>query len=264
MAREFFFHDENRQHLQLLDEAARQSGLSRGEVFADFLQMSVCALSGGQLEEQYMDVVQRHSNGKPGKRSCDTLAQLYGSVIAAMETDCRQGMQDILGDLFEGGISYGENGLYLSPMPVCRAMAQLTVGDVSDAHQVKSVCDPAAGTGRMLMAVAETYPYWEYVGVDIDVRAVRIATLNLSLRNIYAYVIHGNSLTLETYRVYRTGFDGRGFVKEIPAEACPYPVSPQASPPPTQAPSGNVAPLTLIEHRAAEDDDRPKRQGTLF
>ena len=264
LAREFFFHDVNRQHLQLLDEAARQSGLSRGEVFADFLHMGVCALSGGQLEDQYMDVVKRHSDGKPGRRSCDTLAQLYGSVIDAMETDCREGMQDVLGDLFEGAVSYGENGLYLSPMPVCRAMSLLTVGDEEEPYRIKSVCDPACGSGRMLMAVAERYPHWEYVGVDVDVRAVRIAAINLSLRNIYGYLIHGNSLTLETHRVYRTGFNGKGVVREIPPEACPYaPLRP--SPKQQQEHTSRDEPaVKVIEHQRADDDDRPLRQGSLF
>jgi len=264
LAHEQFFHDENRQHLKLLDQAARQSGLSRGEVFSDFLLMSVASLSGGQMEDQYMDVVKRHSAGERGKRSCDTIAQLYGSVISAMETDCREGMKDVLGDLFEGAVSYGENGLFLTPPPICRVMAKLTVGDVGESRERKTVCDPAVGTGRMLMAVAEEHPHWEFVGTDTDIRCVRISVLNMALRNIYSYIIHGNSLTLQTHRVYRTGFNGRGVVKEIPPDACPYPISSHASQPVADDPAADATPVTVIDHREADDDDRPQRQGTLF
>ena len=140
----------------------------------------------------------------------------------------------------------------------------MTVGEQEEAYQVKTVCDPACGSGRMLMAVAERYPHWEYVGVDVDVRAVRIAAINLGLRNIYGYLIHGNSLSLETQRVYRTGFNGKGVVREIPPEACPYaPLRPSPKQQPEHT-SRNEPALKVIEHQRADDDDRPLRQGSLF
>ncbi len=221
LARERFFYDQNRQHLQLLDKAARQSCLSRGEVFSDFLHMAVCCLSGGQLEDQYMQVVKRHSEGSPGKRSCDTIAQLFGAIVSSCE-DTQDGIRDILGDLFEGGVSYGENGLFLSPQPLCQTTASLSLMDVEDDSSPKSVCDPCCGSGRMLLAVAERHRHWEFVGQDVDIRCVRITALNLALRNLYGYVIHGDSLRMESKLVYRTGFNGRGFVREVPPESVPY------------------------------------------
>ncbi len=64
--------------------------------------MGVAALSGGAMEDQYMDVVEKHTEGGPGKRGCDSLAQLFRSVVNAMEDDPRDGMCDILGDHFLG------------------------------------------------------------------------------------------------------------------------------------------------------------------
>ena len=61
MAKEQFFHPESAELLKTLDEAARRSGVSRGQAFEDFLHMTVCSLSGGRMEEQYMAVVKKHS-----------------------------------------------------------------------------------------------------------------------------------------------------------------------------------------------------------
>ena len=68
MARESFFYTETNELLTLLDEAARRSAVSRGQAFEDFLHLSLCALSGGQMEEEYLRTVQKHSAGEHGKR----------------------------------------------------------------------------------------------------------------------------------------------------------------------------------------------------
>ena len=91
-------------------------------------------------------------------------------------------------------------------------------------HTVKRVGDPACGSGRMLLAVAEIQPHWHFVGQDVDLRCVRMCAINLALRNLSGYVIHGNSLTDERRHVYRTGFDLVGFISEVPLDACPEPV----------------------------------------
>lgn len=253
MAREHFFYDENRRHLQLLDEAARRSGVSRGQAWDDFLVMGVAALAGGAMEGQYMDVVEKHTEGEPGKRGCDSLAQLFGSVVNAMEDDPREGMRDILGDLFQGGVSYGEHGLYLTPEPVARMMATLCVHDVDDPTQRLSVADCCAGTGRMLLAVAEQHRHWDFYAQDVDVRCVRVSALNLGLRNLYGYCVLGDSLTLERKLVYRTGFNGRGVIREIPSDACPYPVaSPQTASSDAKEPI-----LPTVSKAAPPPDDEP-------
>jgi hypothetical protein len=239
MAKEQFFHPETAELLTTLDKAARRSGVSRGQAFEDFLHMAVCALSGGRMEEQYLAVVQKHTDGKPGRRGVDSLAALYGQAVAAME-QTRDEMKDVLGDLFQGAITYGEHGQFLTPEHLCRAMARLTVGDIpeAEAREQKSVCDPASGSGRMLLAVAEMQPHWLFVGQDVDLRCVRLTAINLALRNLYGYVIWGNSFSNERRLVYRTGFDRTGFISEVPIGECPKPVQnlavePERSPPET-------------------------------
>lgn len=87
-----------------------------------------------------------------------------------------------------------------------------------------TVHDPCSGSGRMLLAAASINRHWEFVGQDVDIRCVRMTALNLAFRNLYGYVIWGNTLALDKKLVYRTGFDGCGFVREIPLGNCPTPV----------------------------------------
>ncbi|MBI3822041.1 MAG: SAM-dependent DNA methyltransferase [Planctomycetes bacterium] len=47
---------------------------------------------------------------------------------------------DILGDLFQGGIAYGQRGQVFTPAPICDLMAQLSVGD--EAGLGRRFCDP--------------------------------------------------------------------------------------------------------------------------
>ncbi len=222
MPKEQFLYPETRPVFDLLEETARRSGVSRAQAFEDFLHMSVCALSGGQMEEQYLATVKKHAKGKPGKRGCDSISHAFGALVNVME----ETRKDILGDLFQGGITYGEAGQFLSPEPICQMMASMTVGDVSEEEGSprKSVCDPCCGSGRMLLAVADLKPHWEFVGQDVDLRCVRMTALNLALRNLYGYVVWGNSLGLEKRLVYRTGFNLQGVIRELPLSDCPAPV----------------------------------------
>jgi|GEM_PF-3219672 hypothetical protein len=52
-----------------------------------------------------------------------------------------------------------------------------------------------------------------------------MTAINLALRNLYGYVVWGNSLAVESKLVYRTGFNIHGgVIREMTPEQCPYPV----------------------------------------
>ena len=257
MAKEQFFHSESAAILKTLDEAAHRSGVSRGQVFEDYLHMSLCALSGGQMEEQYMATVKKHSEGKKGKRGCDAIAQAFAMLVEAMEKT----RQDILGDLFQGGITYGEAGQFLTPEPLCQMMAQMTLDGVeTEDGEKKTIADPCCGSGRMLLAAADVQPHWDFVGQDIDLRCVRMTAINMALRNLYGHVIWGNSLGTEKRLVYRTGFNLRGFVREVPLGDCPDPVQKTASQPPA-APSPTPLDSSSEQHETQRPDDEPPPPG---
>ncbi|NQV29078.1 MAG: SAM-dependent DNA methyltransferase [Rhodopirellula sp.] len=226
MAREQFFYAETTGLLKTLDEAARRAGVSRGKAFEDFLHFTTCCLSGGLMEEQYMKLVPQYSEGRKGRRAIDSIAELFGKAISAME-ETRDEVKDVLGDLYAGGITYGEAGQYYTPQAITDLMADLTTNDGQDdeAEKRRSVCDPCCGSGRMLMSVARHHPHWQFVGQDVDLRCVRLCAINMGLRNMYGYVVWGDSLKLEQKLVYRTGFNiNGGVIREVPIESCPAPV----------------------------------------
>lgn len=248
--------------MELLDETSRRSGVSRGQAFEDFLNITVATLSGGEMEQQYLAVVQKHTKGKTGNRGCDSIAHMFGELVAQSE-QTHNDIKDLLGDLFQGAITYGEAGQYLSPMPICRLMAQVTIGDASveEAVMKKSVVDPTCGSGRMLLAVAEIHRNWEFVGQDIDRRCVQMTAINLALRNLYGYVIFGNSLSDERRLVYRTGFNLQGFIREIPITECPQPVRQLNSDSIAAAPMGPAEPH---ESSTGASPSTPRTQLRLF
>ena len=190
--------------------------------------MSVCSLAGGAMEEQYLQVVKKHAEGEQGKRGCDRLAQLFGQLVDTIE----ETRKDILGDLFQGAITYGEAGQFYTPETITQLMAEMTLAqDESENGAHKRVLDPCCGSGRMLLSVATRNPHWEFVGQDIDLRCVRMTAINLALWNRYGYVIWGDSLREEQKLIYRTGFNGRGFVREVPLAEGPRPEQPAAAVP---------------------------------
>lgn len=251
MVRESFLYPSTKPVFDLVDEAARRSGVSRGQAFEDFLHMSLCSLSGGQMEEEYLATVRKHTDGKPGKRGCDSIAHAFAEMVQAME----ETRQDILGDLFQGGITYGEAGQFLTPEPICQMMARMTLEGVAEENSAKrTVCDPCCGSGRMLLAAADLQPHWELVGQDVDLRCVRMTAINLALRNLYGHVIWGNSLANEQRLVYRTGFNLRGFVREVPFAECPPAVQAAAETP--------VGENDTSAEPPANHDDAPRPPGT--
>ncbi len=113
---------------------------------------------------------------------------------------------DVLGDMFEGGISRGQAGQFLTPEPLCELMATMNLPtEPTDLDGRKTVADQCCGSGRMLLAAAEIQPNWHFIGQDIDLRCVRMTAINLALRNHYGHVIWGDTLKVENRLIYETG-----------------------------------------------------------
>jgi hypothetical protein len=75
----------------------------------------VCALAAETKEGEYLAMIERHKAGAKGRRGCDLMGQMFGELVNAMSDS----ESDILGDLFQGSITYGEAGQYFTPEAVC-------------------------------------------------------------------------------------------------------------------------------------------------
>lgn len=190
----------------------------------------VCALAAETKEAEYLAMVERHKDGKSGKRGCDVMGQMFGELINAMsESDA-----DVLGDLFQGAITYGEAGQYFTPESITKLLAQMSIDPDTRPTDGKPILvnDPCCGTGRMLLEASNVNPYVELVGQDIDARCTRITAINLGLRGRYGWVVCGNSLSGKAKFAYRIGSfynempNGlrRGVIRDVPPEQTPVTV----------------------------------------
>jgi len=230
VAREQFAYSASDSLFKKLEHLSQRSGVSRGQAFEDWLTAMVCALAAETKEGEYLAIVERHKAGKPGNRGVDLMGQMFGELVNAMsESDA-----DILGDVFQGSITYGEAGQYFTPECVTKLIAQMSIDPDARPTDGKPILvnDPCCGTGRMLLEASAINPYVELVGQDIDARCTRITAINLGLRGRYGWVLCGNSLSGETKFAYRIGSfynetpNGlrRGVIRDVLPEQTPVPV----------------------------------------
>jgi len=230
LAREQFANPAAESLFKKLEHLSQRSGVSRGQAFEDWLTAMVCALAAATKEGEYLAMVERHKTGKPGHRGVDVMGQMFGELVNAMSGSD----SDILGDLFQGSITYGEAGQYFTPETVTKLMAQMSIDPASRPADGKPLLinDPCCGTGRMLLEAANVNPHAELVGQDIDGRCAKITAINLGLRGRYGWVLCGNSLSGETNFAYRIGSffnetaNGlrRGVIRDVLPSQTPVPV----------------------------------------
>ncbi len=123
MSKEQFRYNGTKDLCDLIDRAGDRAGVSRGQAFEDFLTCSVCALGSGVMEAEYLATVGKgYDQGEQGRRGIDIITQAFARLVMLMD----ETRQDILGDLFEGAITHGERGQFLTPEPLARLLAAMT------------------------------------------------------------------------------------------------------------------------------------------
>ena len=199
------------------------------------------------MEDEYLQTIEKHKDGIKGRRGVDKLAEMFATLVDLTDRT----RSDIIGDLFQGSITYGEKGQFLTPMPICRMMALMTIPkEQTDLDGRRSVNDPACGSGRMLLAAAEMQPNWHFVGQDVDLRCVRMTAINLALRNHYGHVVCGNTLANSTNLIYETGRvhvwgNAIRMTSRVPLPDCEQTTvdpatQPKSTPPPTTDPASQL------------------------
>ena len=172
-------------------------------VFSDFLEIVICCLSAGKMEDQYLKIIAKYS-----KDEVFTLKDAFAALITEMDND-GYGMKDCLGDFFMEHLSFGRNGQFFTPEPICDMMAMVTApGNGS------RVLDPACGSGRMLMSSAKVNRYGKFYGADVDRNCCMMAVINFCLNGMLGEVAWMDSLSNRFYG---------GWVIELHPDApCPF------------------------------------------
>jgi hypothetical protein len=111
-------------------------------------------------------------------------------------------------------------GQYFTPHSVCKTMAEIAgIGGETDTEGREAICDPACGSGRTLLVAGRKQPDALFVGQDKDPLCARMAALNCCFLNLDAYIIHGDSLTVDFQSAWQTAYSPvGGSIRELDDE----------------------------------------------
>jgi type I restriction-modification system DNA methylase subunit len=179
--------------------------MEEGGLFSSFLILAACALSQGQRETMNLNEAKRWK-----REDLDVFANALGQLVLEME---EQPYTDLLGELYmelslQGGKQLG--GEFYTPQPICRMMAKILLPN-EPTDQPLRVHEPACGSGRMILAVAQTYAedfnlpptLLRVQAWDLSRNAVLMTHINTTLWGIPCTTIHGDTLSLEAFDSFR-------------------------------------------------------------
>lgn len=198
--------------VEYLDSIHLETGHDRGRIFKDWMALAVAAFA--RDDDRYNEVLDAYPvDGRDDpddaiRRAC---AEDFAAALGELTEHTVSDQRPVLGGVYEQvGRQSDALGQHFTPWNVSLANAELTIhaDDVEDAtaDDPLTVCDPACGSGRLLIAVAKAVhdrdPDTPLVvtGVDKDRTCARMAVVNLVLGATPGRVYHGNSLTMETWR----------------------------------------------------------------
>ncbi|WP_254841550.1 MULTISPECIES: N-6 DNA methylase [Haloarculaceae] len=210
-----------------LDEVHKKTGLRTYDIFTNWLNFIVTALS--RNDDDYLELVhdltdRLHDDDDLTRDVLETYGTALGALVNTMEETTVPGYPhsaELLGGIYE---YYGANsdafGQHFTSQNIAIAKAQMlfsTPEGIRDASQEDpiTISDPACGSGRLPFHAVQQLRHISpntptvVVARDIDKTCAHMAVINFALHAIPAYVVHGNSLTYETWHVWRVNHPTR-------------------------------------------------------
>lgn len=186
----------------------------RYKVFSDFLAVSSIAIHNSVLkckepEYEYFKIIRSYE-----KKDLLNFSTLLSFIVAGLEC-CTE---DFLGLVYmDPELGNKDTGQFFTPFYVSELMSEILLGGVADTIKTKgyvSLCEPTAGAGGMIIAVAKNLwdknynPQTQMLAVctDIDSDAAGMCYIQLSLSGIPAVVNTGNTLTNIITKTWYTPF----------------------------------------------------------
>lgn len=190
----------------------RMSGRhSRYELFHDFVTLAssafivrACPWEAERSEAEYMAVA-----GKYTREELDQFAALLGLTCLSLASE----PQDFLGAAFMlAEVSNDRLGQFFTPYSLSYMLAKITVGDVDKTKDLITVQEPACGSGGMVVAFCaaledqgiDASQHTYTIATDLSEVAARMAYIQLTIRNIPAHVVWGDTLRLTVIRQWPT------------------------------------------------------------
>lgn len=169
--------------------------LDTHQVWSDFLEMSVCALSLQTEEKRYLEVAGRYT-----KKDLELFVKLFAEMIKAYNHTIRGDWNDYLGEFHEvvvSNYSRAARGQFFTPKSLCDIMS----GFQDQPEPGATISDPSCGSGRCLLSMASHFneTRLKLFGADIDRNACLMACINLLLHGFQGTIEHMDSLNLKKW-----------------------------------------------------------------
>ena len=200
---------EKAEFVKIFNAVARHK--HRYSVFSDFVVMSAISLHNAvnmndDLEKEYLDIIAQYS-----KEEAKEFPKLFSCLVELLESK----PADVLGALYmELELGNKNTGQFFTPSALSEMMAQINYD--TELRELNkpfiTLSEPACGAGGMVLAFANVMISYKHNPaeklwvqcIDIDRVAAFMCYLQLSLWNIPAQVIVGNTLSLELREQYFT------------------------------------------------------------
>ena len=184
----------------------------RYEVFKDFVTMAACSLHNAvhkdeTREQEYLRIIGQY---KPDDQKA--FPKLLAQLVAALDEEPR----DVLGPLYmELEIASKDQGQFFTPPDLSEMMARLTFAPEMEKLETQpfiTAGEPAAGAGGMILALVKVMTQaghdpsrklWVQA-IDVERLAALMCYIQLSLWNVPAEVIVGNTLSWDIREVWYT------------------------------------------------------------
>jgi len=212
-----------RDYLATLERAIRHLSYNQHlfTTFRHFVEASAIAFSNvadpinkDAREAQYMAIVKQYPPEVFRK-----FPELLGMLVDCLELE----PTDVLGVLYHRLELHNEqSGQFFTPYPVCQAITRMLVHDakhVVEEQEFIRAHEPCVGSGAMVIALAQALremginyqQHLHVTAIDVDLLAVHMAYVHCTLLHIPAIIVHGDTLRLKTYSVWRTFANVMGF-----------------------------------------------------
>lgn len=182
------------------------------QVYKEFLELSAIAYSNicdkaqaKDREERYLEIIKTYKSGQ-----ADHIAKILALIVLEMEKD----PQDILGKIFmELGLGSSWTGQVFTPQNLADMLAELSFkeDEIKERGYI-TVMEPAVGGGVTIIGLAKVMlkkgynPQKQLLAIcgDIDIKAVHMTYIQLSMLGIPAIVGHQDTLTQEIMSTWYT------------------------------------------------------------
>jgi hypothetical protein len=170
------------------------SGRTDYRVFDDWVSLMLASIQGD--EQAYLDIADAYD-----REALDAFARAFGRLVR----ETRETELDVIGDVYERlGVNSDSFAQHFTPHDVSAFLAGLNPPSDTADDSPPTIADPTCGSGRLLVAAARRVDEGVFVGVDKDAVCAKMAVVNCWALGLDAYIVHGDSLSLEAYHGWQT------------------------------------------------------------